>query len=94
MIQKYKLSITLEADKDIQKHKKSGNKALIKKLAKILEELQEHPETGTGKPEKLKHGLSGFWSRRLNLEHRIVYEIQDNIVTVTVVSAMGHYNNN
>ncbi len=93
MIKKYTLSFTLEADKDIQKHKKSGNKALLKKLAAILEELQEHPETGTGKPERLKNNLSGFWSRRLNLEHRIVYEIENNIVTVTVVSAMGHYNN-
>jgi len=54
-----------------------------------LEELAEHPFTGTGKPEPLKHDLSGMWSRRINGEHRLVYEIEDD--TVFFYSAKGHY---
>jgi len=50
-----------------------------------------HPETGTGKPERLKFDLSGYWSRRINKKDRLIYFIQNEIVTVTVVSALGHY---
>ncbi len=88
---KYLLDFTELAKKEISKHKKSGNQASIKKLKKILEELKIHPETGVGKPEQLKYNLSGFWSRQINQKDRIVYSIEDDIVTVTVVSAMGHY---
>ncbi len=88
---KYRLRYKASAEKQIEKHIKSGNKAVINKINKILKELEEHPEIGTGKPEQLKYELSGFWSRRLNKEHRMVYKIEDNIVTVTVLSAMGHY---
>ncbi|WP_263053223.1 Txe/YoeB family addiction module toxin [Pelodictyon phaeoclathratiforme] len=46
-----------------------------------------HPKTGTGKPEALKGSLSGCWSRRVNKQHRIVYEITESMVTVFVISA-------
>ena len=71
--------------------KKSGDKASIKKAALIISELYEHPETGTGKPERLKFELAGFWSRRINRKDRLIYLIEDGIITVTVVSALGHY---
>lgn len=51
---KYKVIIKSTAKKDIAWHKKSGNQASKKKIIRILEELQEHPFTGTGKPEPLK----------------------------------------
>jgi len=79
------------AKSDIAKHKKSGNKASISKIEKILQELAEHPYTGTGKPEQLKYNYSGFWSRRINQTDRLVYSVSENTVTVEVVSAMGHY---
>ncbi|GJM63605.1 Txe/YoeB family addiction module toxin [Persicobacter diffluens] len=89
------MSYTLEFSKtalaDIEKHKKSGDKALLKKIAKLLNELLEHPTTGTGQPEKLKHHLQGLYSRRINQKHRLVYSIKDEIVTVYVLSAHGHY---
>jgi toxin YoeB len=85
----YHLDFTGKAKEDIEAHKKAGNKAVLNKLLKLLEELSEHPFTGTGKPEALKHGLSGCWSRRINQEHRLVYEVSDNIVVV--LSAKGHY---
>ncbi len=88
---KYVLKYQDDAKKDLAKHVKSGNKPIINKITKILKELKEHPYEGTGKPEQLKYDLSGYWSRRLNREHRIVYRVEENIVTVTIVSAMGHY---
>lgn len=86
---KYSISIDKTAQKELQEHYKSGNKPLIKKIEQIFEELTEHPETGTGKPEILKYNLSGSWSRRLNGEHRIVYKITDDRVLVS--SAKDHY---
>jgi toxin YoeB len=85
----YHLNFTDKAKEDIEAHKKAGNKAVLNKLLKLLEELPEHPFTGTGKPEVLKHSLSGCWSRRINQEHRLVYEVSDD--TVIVLSAKGHY---
>ena len=54
-------------------------------------ELQEHPRTGTGKPEPLSEGRAGQWSRRISQKHRLIYEIEDTIVKVDVLSAYGHY---
>lgn len=88
---KFIVFLSEQAKKDIRKHKRSGDKVAGKKIRTILEELKHHPETGTGKPERLKHELSGYWSRRINQKDRMVYSIDNDIVTVEVVSAMGHY---
>lgn len=85
----YRLDLTNQAQEDIAFHKKSGNKIILKKLAILLGELTEHPFTGTGKPEPLKHRLSGMWSRRINKEHRLVYEVHKSSVIVHL--AKGHY---
>lgn len=85
----YHLDFTDRAEEDIAAHKKSGNKTVLKKLLTLLEELAEHPFTGTGKPEPLKYNLSGMWSRRINKEHRLVYEVEDD--TVCILSVKGHY---
>jgi toxin YoeB len=71
---------------------KTGNIPLMKKIQSLLEELELHPETGTGKPEKLKDNLSGYWSRRINSEHRIIYFINTDLKTVDIYSIRGHYN--
>jgi len=85
----YYLEFTDQAKEDIAAHKKTGNKTALNKLLTLLEELAEHPFTGTGKPEPLKHNLSGCWSRRINREHRLVYEVEEN--TVFILSVKGHY---
>jgi len=54
---KYSLEFSKTALADLAKHKKSGNKATLKKIETILNELMEHPLTGAGKPEELKHNL-------------------------------------
>lgn len=88
----YSIEFTPKALEGIEKLKISGNKPVLKKIRKLLDELTEHPYTGTGQPEQLKHNLSGFWSRRINQEHRIVYAVDEKSVVVTIVSAKGNYN--
>ena len=85
----FHLDFTDEAVQDITKHKKAGNRAVLTKILTLLEELKEHPFAGTGKPEPLNHQLTGCWSRRINKEHRLVYEVTNQ--TVTIHSAFGHY---
>ena len=88
---KFIVNFTEKALKDLLKHKKSGDKDTEKKIKAILKELEDHPYTGIGKPEQLKYELQGLWSRRINLKDRMIYEVKNNIVTVEVLSAMGHY---
>lgn len=88
---KYTLELTKKALKGLEDIEKSGNKSLAKKIRSLLDEIANHPYTGTGQPELLKHDLAGFWSRRINREHRIVYAVDEKIVTVTVISTKGHY---
>jgi len=85
----YSLKFSNQAQNDIDFHKKAGNKNVLKKLLLLLNELAEHPARGTGKPEQLKHQLSGLWSRRINKEHRLIYEIIEN--RVLIHSLKGHY---
>jgi toxin YoeB len=85
----FSLDFSKQAISDIDFHKKSGNRAVLQKLYILLNELTKHPFEGTGKPESMKHNLSGCWSRRINREHRIVYEVVDDIVRIH--SAKGHY---
>jgi toxin YoeB len=59
------------------------------KIAKLIKEIQRTPFTGTGKPEPLKHELSGYWSRRITEEHRLIYKIESD--SVIVASCKGHY---
>jgi len=73
--------------------KKSVNKAIQKKIEQLIIAIKKNPFEGIGKPEPLKYELSGSWSRRINEEHRIVYEIHDDgiIVILEVQSLKGHY---
>jgi toxin YoeB len=63
----------------------------MKKLYTLLDEQTDHPRTGTGKVEILKHYSEETFSRRINKEHRLVYRIYDDIVSVLLISAHGHY---
>jgi toxin YoeB len=85
----YQLDFSDQAKKDIDFHKKSGNKVILKKLFVLLNELTQNPFEGTGKPEPLKHNLTGYWSRRINLEHRLVYKVLEE--TILIYSVKGHY---
>ena len=87
----FKLEIEELAVIHIRQHIKSGDKATTKKIEKILVELTNTPYTGIGQPEALKYELAGFWSRRINQKDRLIYKVKNDIVTVFVISAMGHY---
>jgi len=88
---KFRVEVTKIANQDIEKHKKSGNKISIKNIAKILIDLTENPYEVFGNPEELKYEYSGLWSRRINQKDRMIYRVEEDIVTVFVISAMGHY---
>ena len=66
------------------------DKSTLKKINLIIKEIERMPFEGSGKPEPLKHNLAGWWSRRINLEHRIVYKI-DNNEAVIVLQSRYHY---
>ena len=82
-----------KAQKDREFWKKSGNKAIMNKITALIEDIQLHPFEGIGKPEPLKHQLSGRWSRRINQEHRIIYRVteESTIEILNILSLKGHY---
>jgi toxin YoeB len=88
---KFRVEIKTAAQKDLKRQFKSGDKATIKKIEIILKELEIDPYSGTGQPEQLKYELTGKWSRRLNQKDRMIYEVHEDVVTVDVLSAIGHY---
>lgn len=54
------------------------DKKMLKRINLLIKDIMRTPHEGLGKPEALKHGLAGYWSRRINDEHRLVYKYQDN----------------
>lgn len=58
------------------------NRKMVERINKLIREIQRQPFEGVGKPEPLKHALAGFWSRRLDDEHRIVYRIEDEAMQI------------
>jgi len=65
------------------------DKKLLKRVNLLIRDIQRVPYEGIGKPEALKHGLSGFWSRRINSEHRIVYKVEND--SVFIAQLRYHY---
>ena len=86
---KMKIRFTNHAQEDIEFYKKSNNRIVLNKINSLLKALRNNPISGLGKPEPLKHDLSGKWSRRINKEHRLIYEIQEDIIIIH--SLRGHY---
>jgi len=59
-----------------------NDKTILKRINALIKDIQRNPFSGIGKPEPLKHGLSGYWSRRINDEHRLVYKVADNQILI------------
>ena len=87
----YILELTSRAEKDLEAYIKSGETKKIEKIYSLFEELEQHPETGTGKPKRLKHEFAGCWSRRIDEKNRLVYKIDEGVVIVTIIAARHHY---
>lgn len=70
-------------------HWQTADRAVLKRVNRLLDDVLRDPFTGIGKPEQLKHALAGAWSRRITDEHRLVYLVdQDDVV---VLQARFHY---
>ncbi|MFJ4731219.1 Txe/YoeB family addiction module toxin [Streptomyces sp. NPDC088770] len=67
----------------------SADRKLFRKLVRLIGEIQRDPFTGIGKPEPLKSDLSGYWSRRIDDEHRLVYRATEK--EVVIIKARYHY---
>ncbi len=65
------------------------DKQILRKINQLIKETQRSPFEGAGKPEPLKHQLSGWWSRRINLEHRMVYKVDNN--SLYILQCRYHY---
>jgi toxin YoeB len=65
------------------------DKKILKKLNQLLKEIDRTPFDGIGSPEPLKHSLAGYWSRRISLEHRLVYRVEEN--KIIVLQCRYHY---
>lgn len=87
----YRLKFSSEALDNIAYFKKLGDKSIQKKIDRLLQELEEHPQTGSGQIEQLRYDLTGFWSRRINSEHRLLYQIDDEKRIVYIFKMKGHY---
>lgn len=86
----YIISFSDKAKEDLARLKANDPNS-FKKAVKLLNELADHPKTGTGQPEQLKGNRSGQWSRRISKKHRLIYEILETKVIVLVLGAYGHY---
>ncbi|WP_367295730.1 Txe/YoeB family addiction module toxin [Levilactobacillus yonginensis] len=67
----------------------TGNKAMIKRINRIIKDVDRHPFSGIGKPEPLKFELTGKWSRRITSEHRLIYQVSED--TLYIFSVRDHY---
>jgi toxin YoeB len=65
------------------------DKKILKKINGLIKEIQRTPFEGTGKPEQLKYDLAGYWSRRIDQEHRLVYQVTDS--EILIYACRYHY---
>ncbi len=82
------IRFTLDAFEQYTEWQKT-DKAICDKINKLLKEIVRTPFTGLGKPEPLKHEFKGYWSRRINDEHRLVYRVTDDYVQI--IACKLHY---
>lgn len=67
----------------------SSDKAMLKRINELIKDIRRSPFEGIGKPEPLKHQLTGYWSRRINHEHRLVYTVIDG--SLVIAQCRYHY---
>ncbi|MFA4867769.1 MAG: Txe/YoeB family addiction module toxin [Pedobacter sp.] len=80
-----------QAQSDIKFWLKSGNKKIQAKITQLINAIQKDPFSGIGKPEALKYELNGKWSRRIDEEHRLIYEMPEDQSIIKIHSLKGHY---
>lgn len=83
------LRLTDTAKEDIKFFLKSGQSNIVKKIENLLVSIKTTPFSGIDKPEPLKHEYSGKWSRRIDRENRVIYEVMPD--KIIIHSLKGHY---
>ena len=83
-----KIQFTQAAWKDFESFL-DKDKRMVKRIRELIKDILRHPEEGIGKPEHLKFQLTGCWSRRINKEHRLVYNIEKD--SILIISCRYHY---
>lgn len=68
-----------------------NDKAILKRIHELIRDIQRNATDGIGKPEPLKHNLQGWWSRRVNQEHRMVYKVEEDDLIIAMLRY--HYEN-
>lgn len=81
----------LFADKawDDYLHWQANNRQIVERINELVKDIQRSPYQGIGKPEPLRHALTGYWSRRTTDEHRLVYRVENQ--TILIAQARYHY---
>lgn len=83
-----KITFSLNAWEDYLSWQQQDKK-ILKKINQLIKDIQKTPFEGIGKPESLRYDLSGFWSRRIDREHRLVYQVRDK--EILIYSCKYHY---
>ena len=68
-----------------------NDKRIMKKINDLLKDIERNGNTGIGKPEPLRYELSGYWSRRITEEDRLIYKVVDDENTIFIIGCKGHY---
>lgn len=87
----YRIVLTQTAIDHYNAFVKSGNLKIVNRIKLLLADIAQHPYTGIGKPEALRHSLTGMWPRRINREHRLIYSVDDNRIIVHILAMHSHY---
>lgn len=85
----FDFEFTPSAHEDYLYWKKTNNQKVINRIKRLLKDIAKTPYAGIGNPEPLKYQLSGYWSRRIDKEHRIVYKVKNHIIYI--ISMRYHY---
>lgn len=85
------IKLSAQALTDLAHWKSTNQKSILKRIELLIDSIEKTPYEGIGKPEKLKHVLTGFWSRRITDRHRLIYSVQPD--QILILNLKGHYKN-
>ncbi len=83
-----RVELKKQAEQDLRYFKKNAPEK-IERIKKLIRDIEQTAYSGLGKPEPLKFGLAGYWSRRIDREHRLVYKVEDH--TLIILQCRYHY---
>ncbi|MFD3394419.1 Txe/YoeB family addiction module toxin [Aquirufa sp. OSTEICH-129V] len=85
------IKLSAQALTDLAHWKSTNQKSILKRIELLIDSIEKNPYEGIGKPEKLKHVLTGFWSRRITDKHRLIYSVHPD--QILILNLRGHYKN-